>query len=240
MTDPIRVAEIFGPTIQGEGALIGQPTVFVRTGGCDYRCSWCDSLHAVDAEYRHDWQPMQPEAVMEEVARLSGGRPLLVTLSGGNPAIQPLGPLIEAGRAEGYRFAMETQGSVARDWFARLDMLVLSPKPPSSGMAVDWAVFADCVAAAKGAETVLKIVIFDEADYLWARQVAGRYPDLPLVLQPGNHTPPPPEDDSAVVDHDGINARMRWLVGRVVADGWFAARVLPQLHVTLWGNRRGV
>jgi 7-carboxy-7-deazaguanine synthase len=33
---------------------------------------------------------------------------------------------------------------------------------------------------------------------------------------------------------------MRWLVGRVVADGWFAARVLPQLHVTLWGNRRGV
>jgi 7-carboxy-7-deazaguanine synthase len=119
-------------------------------------------------------------------------------------------------------------------------MLVLSPKPPSSGMVVDWGAFADCVAAAKGAETVLKIVIFDEADYLWARQVAGRYPDLPLVLQPGNHTPPPPEDDSAVVDHDGINERMRWLVGRVVADGWFAARVLPQLHVTLWGNRRGV
>ncbi|MET4101295.1 7-carboxy-7-deazaguanine synthase [Roseovarius sp. MBR-78] len=240
MTEAIRVAEIFGPTIQGEGALIGQPTVFVRTGGCDYRCSWCDSLHAVDADYRHDWMPMQAGAVMEEVARLSGGRPLLVTLSGGNPAIQPLGPLIEAGRAEGYRFAMETQGSVARDWFSRLDMLVLSPKPPSSGMAVDWAVFEDCVAAAKEAETVLKIVIFDEADYQWARQVAGRYPDLPLVLQPGNHTPPPPEDDSALVDHDGINARMRWLVGRVVADGWFAARVLPQLHVTLWGNRRGV
>jgi 7-carboxy-7-deazaguanine synthase len=240
MTEAIRVAEIFGPTIQGEGALIGQPTVFVRTGGCDYRCSWCDSLHAVDAEYRHTWVPMQAGAIMAEVARLSGGRPLLVTLSGGNPAIQPLGPLIEAGRALGYRFAMETQGSVARDWFARLDMLVLSPKPPSSGMVVDWGAFADCVAAAKGAETVLKIVIFDEADYLWARQVAGRYPDLPLVLQPGNHTPPPPEDDSAVVDHDGINERMRWLVGRVVADGWFAARVLPQLHVTLWGNRRGV
>ncbi len=240
MSDPIRVSEIFGPTIQGEGALIGLPTVFVRSGGCDYRCAWCDSLHAVDAEFRHEWTPMQAGEIMAEVARLSGGRPLLVTLSGGNPAIQPLAPLIEAGRARGYRFAMETQGSVARDWFAGLDMLVLSPKPPSSGMGVDWDMFDACLAAAKGAETVLKIVVFDEADYLWARQVAGRYPALPLVLQPGNHTPPPPGDDSAVVDHEGIAARMRWLVGRVTADGWFAARVLPQLHVALWGNRRGV
>jgi len=240
VTDPVRVSEIFGPTIQGEGALIGQPTVFVRTGGCDYRCSWCDSLHAVDTEYRHTWAPMQPGAVLAEVARLSGGRPILVTLSGGNPAIQPLGPLIAEGRARGYRFAMETQGSVARGWFADLDMLVLSPKPPSSGMAVDRAAFDACRAAAGDARTVLKIVVFDEADYRWAREVAGRYPSLPLYLQPGNHTPPPPDDDAATVDQAGIDARMRWLVDRVVADGWFSATVLPQLHVTLWGNRRGV
>ena len=54
----LRIAEIFGPTIQGEGALIGEPTVFVRTGGCDYRCTWCDSLHAVDSAYRHTWAAM--------------------------------------------------------------------------------------------------------------------------------------------------------------------------------------
>jgi len=183
---------------------------------------------------------MQPGAVLAEVARLSGGRPILVTLSGGNPAIQPLGPLIAEGRARGYRFAMETQGSVARDWFADLDMLVLSPKPPSSGMVVDRAAFDACRAAAGDARTVLKIVVFDEADYRWAREVAGRYPSLPLYLQPGNHTPPPPDDDAATVDQAGIDARMRWLVDRVVADGWFSATVLPQLHVTLWGNRRGV
>lgn len=240
VSEAIRISEIFGPTIQGEGALIGEPTVFVRTGGCDYRCSWCDSLHAVDAEYRTTWAAMPPAEVMAEVARLSGGRPLMVTLSGGNPAIQPLRSLIEMGKAKGYRFAMETQGSVARDWFASLDMLVLSPKPPSSGMAVDWAVFEDCVTAAMTAPTVLKIVIFDEADYLWARDVAARYPALPLYLQPGNHTPPTPEDDSAGVDQDGIDARMRWLVDRVIGDGWFAAKVLPQLHVMLWGNKRGV
>ncbi len=238
--DTIRVSEIFGPTIQGEGALIGVPTVFVRTGGCDFRCSWCDSLHAVDQAYRHDWAPMSARAVMAEVAQLSGDAPLMVTLSGGNPAIQPLGPLITLGRAAGYGFAMETQGSVARDWFADLDMLVLSPKPPSSGMETDWNKLAECVKAAGDAETVLKIVVFDEADFAYARHAAARFPALPVYLQPGNHTPPPPENDAAVVDHAGIEARMCWLVERVTAEKWYAARVLPQLHVSLWGNKRGV
>ena len=236
----IRVSEIFGPTIQGEGALIGQPTVFVRTGGCDFRCTWCDSLHAVDAEYRETWAPMTPEAVMAEVARLSGGVPLMVTLSGGNPAIQPLGALIELGRAQGYRFVMETQGSVVKPWFSSLDTLVLSPKPPSSEMATDWARVAACAEAAGDAKVVLKIVVFDEYDYAYARDAASRFSALPLYLQPGNHTPPPPEDDAAVVDQAGIDARMRWLVDRVSADRWFDATVLPQLHVMLWGNKRGV
>ena len=68
--ETIRISEIFGPTIQGEGMLIGQPTVFVRTGGCDYRCSWCDTLHAVDSAYRHDWTPMDAEAIWQEVRDL--------------------------------------------------------------------------------------------------------------------------------------------------------------------------
>ena len=85
----IRISEIFGPTIQGEGALIGQPTVFVRCGGCDYRCTWCDTLHAVDSDYRHDWPPMTAAAIWRKVVELSGNRALMVALSGGNPAIQP-------------------------------------------------------------------------------------------------------------------------------------------------------
>ena len=99
----IRISEIFGPTVQGEGALIGRPTVFVRTGGCDYRCSWCDTLYAVLPDYRHDWRPMAPEAILAQVDELTGGAPVLVTISGGNPAIQPLGPLIEQGHLRGHR-----------------------------------------------------------------------------------------------------------------------------------------
>lgn len=238
---PIRISEIFGPTIQGEGVLIGLPTVFVRTGGCDYRCSWCDSLHAVDSAFRDSWLPMSVDDIWQQVTRLSGGRPLTVSLSGGNPAIQPLGPLIARGHGEGFRFALETQGSIAKPWFADLDVLVLSPKPPSSGMETDWDALQHCLELADGKpETVLKFVVFDDADYLFAKEAAARHPHLPVYLQPGNHTPPKGSEDNAGIDLDGINDRMLWLIDKVTADGWFAARVLPQLHVILWGNRRGV
>lgn len=237
----LRIAEIFGPTIQGEGALIGEPSVFVRAGGCDYRCRWCDSLHAVDSAFRHEWAVMETGEVWERVRALSGGVPLTISLSGGNPAIQPFGPLITLGRAAGYRFALETQGSVARDWFAELDMLVLSPKPPSSGETADWTCFDDCLAAAgDGPKRVMKIVVFDEADYVFAREAAARHPALPLFLQPGNHTPPPPGAEDGAIDLDGIMRRMHWLTERTLADRWFTPRILPQLHVLMWGNRRGV
>ena len=237
----IRISEIFGPTIQGEGVLSGEPTVFVRTGGCDYRCAWCDSLHAVESRFRHDWKPMSIDAVWQEVTALSGQRPITVSLSGGNPAIQPLGPLIDHGHTQGYRFALETQGSVAKDWFSKLDTLVLSPKPPSSGMDTDWnALAASIDAAGSKPKTVLKFVVFDDADYAFAKAVSARHPHLAVYLQPGNHTPPPPEDDDARIDMDGIMSRMEWLIDKVMADCWFEARVLPQLHVLIWGNKRGV
>lgn len=233
----LRIAEIFGPTIQGEGALIGEPTVFVRTGGCDYRCAWCDSLHAVDTAYRHTWAAMPTDAVWTEVRRLSKGKPLTVSLSGGNPAIQDFTQLIALGHAQGYRFACETQGSIAKPWFGDLDTLVLSPKPPSSKEIVNWAAFDACLLAANGAgKIVMKIVIFDDADYAWARAAAEKYPDLPLYLQPGNIE----VDPAVAVDPQILADKLLWLVEKTIQDSWFAPRVLPQLHVLLWGNKRGV
>lgn len=242
MTPPkdIRISEIFGPTIQGEGALIGQPTVFVRTGGCDYRCTWCDTLHAVDSAHRHDWTPMSAAEIFEKIQVLSGAKPLMVSLSGGNPAIHNLGDLVALGKAEGYSFALETQGSIAQDWFSILDVLTLSPKPPSSGMKTDWNKLDDCIeAAGDRAAIFLKCVVMDEGDYAYARAVAARYPSLPMVLQPCNHTPPDGAGEGSV-DGEGIMDRMRWLVERALADGWYDVRVLPQLHVLIWGNLRGV
>ncbi|HEY7296783.1 MAG TPA: 7-carboxy-7-deazaguanine synthase QueE [Xanthobacteraceae bacterium] len=239
----IRVSEIFGPTIQGEGPLIGRPTVFVRTGGCDYRCAWCDTLYAVLPKYRDEWRLMGPVEIMARVDELAGGKPVLISLSGGNPALQPLAPLIELGRRSGHGLLLETQGSVAQPWFAALDWLILSPKPPSAGTTADWDAFAACLKSARGRpRCALKIAVFDEDDYRFAREAAGRHPELPVYLQVGNPAPlsagggllPEP------ADIEDLLRRFRWLVDMVTADHWFTATVLPQLHVLAWGNRRGV
>lgn len=239
----IRISEIFGPTVQGEGPLIGRPTVFVRTAGCDYRCAWCDTLYAVLPAYHRQWAFMTPADILTRVDALAGGAPVLVSLSGGNPAMQPLGPLIGLGRRGHHAFALETQGSLAQPWFAELDWIMLSPKPPSSGMETDWAAFEACLrAAGAGPRCVLKMAIFNDADYDYARLAARRYPALPVYLQTGNPAPlmAAGGDVTEAADIDCLLARFRWLVAKVTADRWFAATVLPQLHVLAWGNKRGV
>ncbi len=190
---------------------------------------------------------MHPDRVLEQVEKLSGGHPILVTLSGGNPALQPLEALLSLGRARGHTFALETQGSVPRDWFGSLDHLVLSPKPPSSGTVFKPGALAECLAAAGAAEGTgfgtgsgpavsLKIVVFDEADYLFARRIAADHAGFPLYLSIGN---PAPRAGTAPDEAD-LTARLEWLLARCAADGWFAPTILPQLHVLLWGNKRGV
>jgi 7-carboxy-7-deazaguanine synthase len=243
----IRISEIFGPTVQGEGALIGVPTVFVRTGGCDFRCSWCDTLYAVDPAFRADWKPMTAAEILTEVKKLSGGKPILITLSGGNPAIQPLAPLIAMGKKDGFSFAIETQGSIAKDWFADLDFLTLSPKPPSASTRFDPDALAACIDAAQsrrmpgGPAITLKVPVRDEADLIFADYVRNLHIDIPVCLQPVNTTPAEPHPEGVNgVDIDGLTARYRWLVDEVAKRQWFDMRVLPQWHVHVWGNLRGV
>lgn len=235
----LRIAEIFGPTLQGEGAQIGRPTVFVRLGGCDYRCSWCDTMYAVDPIHKASWVPMPTSEVLDEIDRLAEA-PILVTLSGGNPALAPLGPLIMDGHEErGHQFTMETQGSQPRPYMAWLDHLCLSPKPPSSGMHTNHELLAECLQLGRQgragiANTILKVVVFDEPDYLYARDIATRHPGVPFFLQAGNTAvaqDAPPSDTLEVV---------RMLSERAINDRWYGVRILPQLHVLLWGNARAV
>jgi 7-carboxy-7-deazaguanine synthase len=169
-------------------------------------------------------------------------------LSGGNPALQPLETLLDLGHEQGFTFAMETQGSMAKPWFSKLDYLVLSPKPPSSGMNTRWERLNESVEASQstlhGIQTslILKIVVFDDADYAFAREVHARFPQLPVCLQVGNSAPAQPQnawrgaEDAAEMSRDGVE----WLLQKVAHDNWFNVTILPQLHVLLWGNARGV
>lgn len=231
----IFISEIFH-SFQGEGALIGKPTVFVRTGGCDSRCSWCDTFYAVLPENRPSWLKLEPEDIFAKIVDLSP-KPILITLSGGNPAIEPLEPLIDMGLFEGYRFSLETQGTIKQPWFTKLDYLTLSPKPPSSGMLFKERKLQGCIDIAltsSRCHPFFKIVIFDEEDYLFAKKVTEKYFYIPVYLQTGNaHV----GEDFSLED---VLERTRWLMERVAQDQWNNATVLPQLHTLLFGSKRGV
>jgi 7-carboxy-7-deazaguanine synthase len=235
------VIEIFGPTIQGEGAEAGVPTHFVRVGGCDYRCAWCDTMYAVEpAVVRATARRLSCEEIIAALGRLAGA-PRWVTISGGNPALHRLGPLVDGLHSCGYRVSVETQGSVWRSWLGDVDRLTVSPKPPSSGMAnsrhqrqfVDF--MHKALASPASNSLTLKIVCFDETDLRWAKQVRTGWPRAPLFLSAGTPVPSPGPI------RDAVGERYRWLCEEVAADAEFAdARVLPQLHVIAWEDRTAV
>lgn len=224
------VIEVFGPVLQGEGRMIGAQTHFVRFGYCDYRCAWCDSLFAVDPEQvqaEAEW--LDVDAIIARLDAL-GQRTPWVTLSGGNPAIHDLGALVERLHASGRRVAIETQGTVYRPWLAQCDVVTVSPKPPSSGMPTDHARLARFTALP---QSNLKVVVFDDADFNYARDIHQRYPDRPFFIQPGNAVG---QDDTAA-----LLRKLDWLAQRAMRDPAMAdAVVLPQLHTLMYGNRRGV
>jgi 7-carboxy-7-deazaguanine synthase len=129
---------------------------------------------------------------------------------------------------------METQGSVSAPWFAELDYLTLSPKPPSSKMKFDKMRFDIALEQAGSEDKTLKIVIADKEDLEWAGEIKQQYPHLPLYLQPCNlELEEPPSLET-------LTRRTLNLVDEVIQRGWFDAIVLPQLHVYLWGNEKGV
>lgn len=239
-TDLISVSEIFGPTIQGEGALIGTQTIFVRTGGCDYRCSWCDTGYAVLDKYENNWQTMDANNILRKIETLSQNTPMWVTLSGGNPALQDFEELIRLGQAKGYQFSMETQGSIAKPWFALLDQLTLSPKPPSSGMKFKEKGLKRCLETCDNLANIsLKFVVADQNDLLWSKNIADQYPDLPCFVQPCNTQADIDKTPDEHETHDTQQAMLD-LIDAVQKLKWTTVRVLPQLHNWIWGNKTGV
>jgi 7-carboxy-7-deazaguanine synthase len=162
-----------------------------------------------------------------------------VILSGGNPALHELAPVVAELQGAGRKVSVETQGSIWRDWLYCVDRLVVSPKPPSSGMATDrhatqLARFMDHALAQVDRTVAMKIVVFDEADLEWA---IARFCDWPLVepfLSVGTDQDPP-------ATLEILSERYRWLAEKVARIPELAdCRVLPQLHVIAWGHAQGV
>jgi 7-carboxy-7-deazaguanine synthase len=249
----VPVIEIFGPTLQGEGVDQGLPVHFVRVGGCDYRCVWCDTPYAVLPHLVRKSERMSSEAIVQRVREL-GGAPEWVVVSGGNPALHDLTLVVEGLTQAGFRIAVETQGTRWRDWLLETDRMCVSPKPPSSGMVTDWDALDRFVEHASERSTdsgdpwlFIKVVVFDDADYEYACEVHARYPDVAFFLSAGNDPGATVGDadreDARTLAHvrNDLCVRSAWLAAKAMRDKRMErARIQSQYHVLLWGNQPGV
>jgi 7-carboxy-7-deazaguanine synthase len=177
-------------TIQGEGFNTGRAAYFIRLGGCDVGCVWCDVKESWDA----DAHPRQAVADLVAAATQYPGRNVVIT--GGEPLMHNCLPLTKALQEAGFQTWIETSGAhpLSGNW----DWICVSPKKFKAPL-------PEVLAHADE----LKIIVFNESDFKWAEEHAAQVPSTTrLYLQPewsraARMTP-------ALIDY--VKANPRWQV----------------------------
>jgi organic radical activating enzyme len=153
-------------TLQGEGAKMGSAAYFIRIGGCDVGCSWCDTKESWDISM------FPPKEVIPIVERAAGTPAKTVVITGGEPSRYPLDFLTKALKDKGVTTMIETAG--VQELTGKWDWICLSPKkysPPHSSI------------YPRAHE--LKVIIQHEGDLKWAEKNAALVSeDCLLYLQP--------------------------------------------------------
>ncbi len=153
-------------SIQGEGFYAGRPAVFIRLGGCDVGCVWCDVKESWDAA-KH------PDTSIEEIVKfVADSQTKFVVITGGEPAMYDLNLLTKSLHSLGVEIAIETSGVYPLS--GELDWICFSPKkfkPPTE----------DIYAIANE----LKVIVFHKSDLEWAENHAKKInSNCKLYLQP--------------------------------------------------------
>jgi 7-carboxy-7-deazaguanine synthase len=228
----MKIAELFY-SIQGEGKLVGVPSVFVRASGCNLRCAWCDTPYA-------SWDPEGDELSVEKIVEQVAAHPAKhVVLTGGEPMIMPdVVPLAAALRSRGYHITVETAATVYKD--IAVDLASLSPKLANSTptereggrfarsherLRMNVPVIQQFIDASP--EFQLKFVVSSESDLTEIEQVLGQirgWQPADVLLMPEG------------TDQPTLDSRAGWLADVCKRTGF---RYCPRLHVALYGNTRG-
>ncbi len=227
----MKISEIFY-SIQGEGTLLGVPSVFVRTSGCNLRCVWCDTPYT-------SWAPEGGDMTVDQIVEAVGKFPAEhVVVTGGEPMIAPqVVELTQVLRERGLHITIETAGTVNAP--VACDLMSISPKLKNSvplerdggrwaaqHERTRWqpAVLKQLVSAY---EYQLKFVMADPQDIeeVEAMRKALNAPRAKVLLMP--------EGTNA----ETIRQRGLWLAEICKEHGY---RFSPRLHVDLWGDKRGV
>ncbi len=222
----MKIAELFY-SVQGEGSLVGVPSFFIRTSGCNLRCSWCDTPYA-------SWNPegaeMTLDAILAEAAR-HRGRHAVVT--GGEPMIAPqIGELTARLRDAGMHITIETAGTVFKP--VACDLMSISPKLANSTPEGVWAARHERL---RSQPDVLARLMGEYAYQL--KFVIAAAGDLDEVHELLHRVQAPAERVILMaegIDREVLRERSLWLAEICKAEGF---RFSPRLHVELYGNRRG-
>lgn len=225
----MAVAELFGPTFQGEGPSCGQVSAFLRLSRCNLDCSWCDTPYTWDTE-RFD---LRAETTWMEVAavadRLLAIPAPIVVVSGGEPLIhhRVLLELLPVLRAAGRRVEVATNGTLtpSPELVALVDHFEVSPKLASSGVAERRRIVPDALRTFAGSGVaVFKFVAESPADLEEVDALGPLLGTAPIWISPQGVT----EEDVSTV--------MRRLAQPVLERGW---NLSGRLHTVLWGAERG-
>lgn len=233
----IVVNEIFGPTVQGEGPSAGRQCAFLRLGGCNLSCHWCDTPYTWDwkgtSDERTAYDPRKElhnrdvEEVLEELLALGTE---LVVISGGEPLSQQrrLRPLLKGLREACVSVEFETNGTIIPD-----DEIItpgvrfnVSPKLSHAGdPASKRIVPAALRELAQTPDVAFKFVCRDAADLDEVAALVADFGTAPVWIMP--------EGKNAT----DISQRLSCLADEVVRRGW---NLSTRLHVLAWGDKRGI
>jgi 7-carboxy-7-deazaguanine synthase len=167
-------------SIQGEGYWMGTNAFFIRLGGCDVGCWFCDTKESWNAQ-RHPYHSVTELAIAAQQAN-----PAITVITGGEPLLHNLSALTEACRQQELKLHLETSGS--HPFSGTFDWVTLSPKP-----------FKPPHDSVYPQVHELKVVIAKPDDFAWAEQQARRVPpSAALFLQPEWSTP---ESHRWIVDY---------------------------------------
>lgn len=229
----MNVMEIYR-SVQGEGLLLGVPTTFVRFFACNIRCSWCDTKYSWSVKEGGRWEVLEPEEVARQVGEL---RARHVVLTGGEPTLQRELPQLAALlRERGHHLTVETNATIFPEAVVpQIDLWSLSPKLRSANTGdLRLPILERFLANLRPDQQQWKFVVRDDADERYLREFLTAYPafmerQLPIILQP--------EGDAATPDYP---AALEALAERLRDPFWdsYFVRVLPQMHVIIWGRKR--
>ena len=217
----MKISEIFY-SVQGEGTLVGTPSVFVRTSGCNLRCVWCDTAYAFYGGTR-----MTIDDVMARVAELSGGTlsGALVELTGGEPLLQPESVMLAERLLDaGCQVLIETSGERPVEALPRKVVKIVDVKCPDSG---EGGTFRMENLAALDQKDEIKFVIASRRDYEFAREFTAEH-DLARRLRQVLFSPVFPGPGGA---WPGLEAKS--LAEWMLADR-LPVRLGLQLHKFIW------